>query len=64
MDETTLREFSIYQVSGSKSNVSNLNHLSKEEKQLYVELRTGNIRLEQERIPQQYVNKWLESSLS
>lgn len=61
MDETTFEEFNLYQVSGSRSNVSSLGYLTEKEARLYEEIRADNLRLEQEKIPQSYVNSMLQA---
>jgi hypothetical protein len=60
MDDATFQEFDIYQVHGSKSNVSSLSYLTEEETKLYEKLKVENLRLEQERIPQLYVDEFLK----
>lgn len=56
MDSETLNRFSNYWVEGKKTNVTMLVHLNEDELKLFKHLSVNNIRLEQERIPQQHIN--------
>lgn len=56
MNSETLNRFSDYWVEGKKTNVTKLAHLTDDESKLFEYLSVNNIRLEQERIPQQHIN--------
>lgn len=56
MDSETLNRFSDYWVEGKRTNVTRLAHLTEDESKLFEHLSVNNIRLEQERIPQQHIN--------
>jgi len=57
MDRTTFETFHHYAVKGSRNTSQNLTMLTKEEYELFQHLKTmGNNRLEQEKIPQAYVD--------
>ncbi|QKJ32881.1 hypothetical protein HQ865_25040 [Mucilaginibacter mali] len=59
MDEITFNKFNHYHGTGSVSNVWGLNHLTISEHNLYLRVYAENQRLEQEKIPQGYVNEIL-----
>lgn len=61
MDFETLNDFAAYVGEGEKTNVRNLEYLTAEEMELFEYLKTNNLRLEQEKIPQHYANKKLYS---
>lgn len=56
MDEIVFRQFSAYHCKGSKSSVIALNWLFEGELKLYKVVKENDLRLEQEKIPQDYVN--------
>ena len=56
MDLETLNRFKGYWVKGTVTKVTRLPHLTEDELKLFEHLSVNNIRLEQERIPQEYVN--------
>ena len=61
MDRTTFDAFPEYQVPAPESPVTELPHLTPAEHELFQYLNTHHLRLEQERIPLQYVRTVLES---
>lgn len=61
MDKNTFRRFSSLRGEGEKSTVSNLPLLEVPEKALHKYLKSKNWRLEQEKIPQDYVNAFFLS---
>jgi hypothetical protein len=65
MDKVVFNAFSTQHTTGPKSNINQLNHLNREEEDLYYYLKglTQNNRLEQERIPNWYVVKQISNLL-
>ncbi|MGK6344410.1 Wadjet anti-phage system protein JetD domain-containing protein [Chryseobacterium sp. DT-3] len=64
MDRTTFETFQNYAVSGARNKSQNLNLLSKEENDLFQYLKAlEKNRLEQEKIPQVYVDRCLRNSI-
>jgi hypothetical protein len=59
MDQETFDQFPEYHGKGTISRVSSLSCLTREEQQLYRRVHENNERLEQEKIPQPYINKYL-----
>jgi hypothetical protein len=59
MDEATFNKFNHYHGHGTASNTYGLNHLTTSEHELYLKIHANNQRLEQEKIPQAYVNDFL-----
>lgn len=59
MDEQTFDSFPDYHGKGTLSKVSSLTCLTSEEQQLHRRVQENNERLEQEKIPQAYINKYL-----
>lgn len=59
MDQETFDRFREYHGKGALSRVSSLACLTGEEQQLYRRVQENNERLEQEKIPQSYINKYL-----
>ncbi len=57
MDLETLNRFKGYWVKGSVTKVTKLSHLTGDELKLFKHLSVNNIRLEQERIPQEFIDK-------
>lgn len=64
MDETTFNKFDNYQGKGSASNICELANLTNHEHDLYLRVHAGNIRLEQEKITQVYVNEFLKQLIN
>ena len=62
MDEETFNKFNHYHGHGTASNTYGLNHLTTNEHELYLRIHASNQRLEQEKIPQIYVNDFLRQS--
>ncbi len=60
MDKPTLDRF-FENDSGTPTSISTQLYLTNEEQQLYDILKTNNWRLEQEKIPFEYVNKYLDN---
>ncbi len=60
MDFATLEAFKMECGEGTPTNVSHLSHLTAEEQALFMHLKTHNLRLEQEKIRQEYVLEQLE----
>ncbi|UZT97529.1 DUF2220 family protein [Chryseobacterium fluminis] len=64
MNRTTFETFQSYAVSGARNKSQNLNLLTKEENDLFQYLKTlEKNRLEQEKIPQMYVDKCLKTNI-
>jgi hypothetical protein len=65
MDRKTFDLFHVYTVDGSRNKSENLSLLTKDENELFQFLKSsdGNNRLEQEKIPQLYVNSCLKDSI-
>ncbi|WP_426278789.1 Wadjet anti-phage system protein JetD domain-containing protein [Chryseobacterium sp. S-02] len=64
MDRTTFETFQNYAVSGARNKSQNLNLLSKEENDLFQYLKAlEKNRLEQEKIPQMYVDRCLKNRI-
>jgi len=61
MDFETLNAFRNYWVKGKPTNVMKLPHLNEDESKLFDHLSLNSIRLEQERIPQNYINKVIQT---
>jgi hypothetical protein len=59
MDQETFERFREYHGKGTLSRISSLACLTVEEQQLYRHVQENNGRLEQEKIPQPYINKYL-----
>lgn len=59
MDQKTYQQFSDFSVSDPKATDKQLSHLTSEENKLYIYLCENQIRLEQERIEQAYVNQYI-----
>ena len=63
MDETTFKQFENAKVDGKLSNSAENLNLTEEEQKLYLLLKENNWRLEQEKIPLEYVKKYIEKCL-
>lgn len=61
MNRETLDQFKQFWTIGTPTTVSNLKGLSSSELELFQYIKDNNIRLEQERIPQEFVKQWMES---
>ncbi|WP_113662373.1 Wadjet anti-phage system protein JetD domain-containing protein [Pedobacter nanyangensis] len=57
MDKETFNRFAVYQAQGTKSNIILRQWLTDAEQELYNLVREKSLRLEQEKIPQRYVDK-------
>jgi len=60
MGQEIFDQFAEYRCKGTASKVSSLPCLTEEEQMLYLHVRENNERLEQEKIPQSYINKYLK----
>lgn len=63
MDEETFRTFEEFAVSVAESNTEKLPHLTPEEYYLFTYLSKQKKRLEQERISQDFANRYLQNVL-
>jgi hypothetical protein len=64
MDLETLNRFKGYWVKGTPTKVTRLPHLTEDELKLFEYLSLSNIRLEQERIPQEFINEIVGAHVS
>jgi hypothetical protein len=63
MDKETFEKY-VEKDNGTQSKITVILHLTDEEQQLYDLLKSNNWRLEQEKIPQEYVNKIIERQIN
>ena len=63
MDRVTWEKFGPFAVAGKPSRSSSIAHLSREETELYEELKYGNHRLEQERIGHEWASERIRAAM-